>query len=210
MYFKQVHIGGYDSNLSYLIGDENTKEVAVVDPDNLPLLNQIIQSDGLEIVAILLTHGHFDHTVGCEEMQKQSAAKIYLHEKNTKLEDLLPENCQIVKNDDQIQIGELKIKVVETPGHTPGSVCYYVDGKLITGDTLFIGGCGRCDLAGGNPQQMYNSLFNVIGKLPDTTEIYPGHDYGRAPHASLVEEKLNNRFYLCNSEEEFLRERMGY
>lgn len=210
MYFKQIHIGGYDNNLSYLVGDERTREVAVVDPDNIPLLQEMIEEDSLKVTAILLTHGHHDHTAGCKEMHELSGAAIYMHPENAKAQDLPKEIVRLIENGQEIVVGTIRIKAISTPGHTPCSTCYLADDKLLTGDTLFIDGCGRCDLTGGDPQKMYHSLNTVIGKLPDNTEIYPGHDYGHAPHASLAQQKSNNKYYLAESEEDFIALRMGY
>lgn len=183
--------------------------MAVVDPCDLPTLQKVIEEDGLKVVAILLTHGHFDHSAGCEEMHKITGAPIYLHERNSKLQELDTETAEPLKDGSEITVGSVTIKAIATPGHTPGSVCYLVDSKLVTGDTLFVEGCGRCDLAGGDPHQMYNSFFNVIGSLPLDTEIYPGHDYGSSPSSTLAREKQNNRFYQCESEDRFISLRMG-
>lgn len=208
MYFKQVQVGGFDNNFSYFIGDEKTREIAVVDPINLPLLEEIISKDDLEVVGIMPTHGHFDHTGETKEFQEKTGATVYLHPENP-LKAVLPtENVILLSNGYEITIGESVIKAIFTPGHTPDSVCFLAGNKLITGDTLFVGGCGRCDLEGGDADELYESLFNVIGKLPDNTEIYPGHDYGDQPFSNIRNEKQKNRFYLADSKEKFKRLRL--
>lgn len=208
LYFKQIQIGGYDRNFSYIIGDADSKKVAVVDPDNLPLIEEIIAEEELEVVAVLLTHSHFDHVAGCQDLAQLTGATVYLHKHNFHIESL---NGKLVplSDGDQIKLGAVTLTAMETFGHTQDSICYLLDAanggpKLITGDTLFINGCGRCDLPGGNVSQMYDSLHRKILSLPAETEIYPGHDYGHVPFDTLQNQKSSNKYLACSSEEEFI------
>lgn len=208
LYFKQIQIGGYDHNFNYIIGDADSKEVAVVDPDNLPLLEEIIAEEELNVVAILLTHSHFDHVAGCEDLAELTGATVYLHRHNFHVESL-QSPAKTLQDGDKIKLGKITLRVIETLGHTQDSVCYFLDEKnggpkLITGDTLFIDGCGRCDLPGGDVNQMYDSLYHKILSLPPETQIYPGHDYGHAPFATLANQKASNKYLLCPSEKEFI------
>ena len=204
MYLKQIQVGGLDSNFSYFIGDENTKEIAIVDPINLKMLDEIVEEENLHVKALLLTHGHEDHIGDALEFQEKYGAMIYKHPLNP----LETANSFPLIDGFEIEIGSTKIQVMFTPGHTPDSVCYLTEGKLLTGDTLFVGGCGRCDLEGGDVDKLYDSLINRIGNLADETEIYPGHDYGDTPFSTLRNEKATNRFYLIRDIEEFRKIRI--
>ena len=106
---------------------------------------------------------------------------------------------------DRVEVGSLKVGVLHTPGHIPDHICLLVDGKVLTGDTLFIGECGRTDLVGGDPGAMYESLFNKLLKLDDSTEVYPGHDYGRKPSSTIGEERRSNYTLKPRTKEEFIR-----
>ncbi|HQO59125.1 MAG TPA: MBL fold metallo-hydrolase, partial [Candidatus Omnitrophota bacterium] len=114
-----------------------------------------------------------------------------------------------VADGERYSLGDVTLEFRHTPGHTPGSQCFLTAGRLLTGDTLFFEGCGRCDLPGGNARRMYDSLYNVILKLPESTLIYPGHDYGDASSATLGEQKQTNPYLRCRSPEEFLTDCLG-
>lgn len=208
MYFQQVKVGGYDENFAYLVGDEKSREIAVVDPDNLPLLRSIIERDSLKPVAILVTHEHFDHLAGVEELALAFKIPVYIHFEGR---HALPFGLEIeeIADGDVIDIGAVEIQVLHTPGHAPGAVCYLVEDKLITGDTLFVGGCGRCDLEGGDIEAMYRSLYKRLKKLPDHIKVYPGHDYGDKSFSTIGEEKKSNPYLICSSKTEFIEEREG-
>ncbi len=209
MYFKQISIGGYDHNFSYLIGDANTKEVAVVDPDNLPMIEKIVQDENLKITAIFITHEHFDHISGIPEALKRWSVPIYAHELAIEKIGEIDGEVRGLIDREEIEIGSsdsITLKVIHTPGHSPGSVCYLVENKLIVGDILFVGGCGRCDLPGGDLRAMWKS-FNKLKELPNDIEIYPGHDYGKTPYSTLGNEKNINQFFSCERFSEFLKKR---
>lgn len=185
MFFRQIKQHG--DNFSYVIGDAFTKEAIVVDPSyNTDEIINILKAQNLKIKYVIATHHHTDHTKGNEELRSSFGAKIVAH----KLSKI---NQDIAVNDgDVIKVGSIDIKVIYTPGHTSDSICLLVDNKLLTGDTLFVGECGRTDLPGGNPEDMYNSLFNKLLMFNDVIEVYPGHDYGPKPNSTIGEERKSN------------------
>jgi hydroxyacylglutathione hydrolase len=199
MFFKQIQQHG--DNFSYIIADEVKREAAVVDPSyNAGVISSVIKAENLKLVYIIDTHGHSDHTAGNQELRSIFGAKIAAHKQSRVNADIK------VDEDEIISIGSISIKVIYTPGHTPDSICLLVDNqKLLTGDTLFVGECGRTDLPGGNSKSMYNSLFNKIAKLNDNIEVYPGHDYGSKSYSTIGEEKRENYTLKPRSLVEFIR-----
>ncbi len=183
MYFKQVK--EVSNNFSYVITDSNY--AVVVDPSyNATQLIQLIENLDRSLTFIINTHHHHDHTSGNNQIKKHFDGQIITHRLSKISKD------RQVEDNDLITIGELIFQVIHTPGHTPDSICLLIDNKLLTGDTLFVGECGRTDLAEGNSKDMYNSLFHKILKLPDTTEVYPGHDYGPKPISTIGYERETN------------------
>lgn len=185
MFFKQVkHMG---DNFSYVLADEATKEAAVVDPSfNADAIMKIVRDQNLKAKYIINTHDHPDHTLGNDEIRSALGAKIVAHQLSDIRKDVS------VVDGDAIKLGKTVVKVIHTPGHSPDSICLLVDGKLLTGDTLFVGECGRTDLPDGNPESLYNSFFGKLMKLDDDVEVYPGHDYGPDPRSTIgVERKTN-------------------
>jgi hydroxyacylglutathione hydrolase len=197
MFFRQVQQHG--DNFSYIIADDTTREAAVVDSSyNAGEITRILQAENLKLKYIINTHGHSDHTAGNQELRSMSSAKIVAH----KLSRI---NADMKVNDgDVIRIGSITVKVIYTPGHTPDGICLLVDGKLLTGDTLFVGECGRTDLPGGNSKSMYDSLFHKLLKLDDDVEVYPGHDYGSKPSSTIGGEKRSNYTLEPRSLAEFI------
>ncbi len=206
---KRIPLGPM-GNLVYLVGDQITKKIAVVDPAwDIPAILKEAQKAGLEIVCGLLTHGHYDHSDGASELVKELNIPIYISEKE--IEIYLPRcpNLKITKDHQKIKIGTIDIECIQTPGHTPGCQCFYIPGHLLTGDTLFVNACGRCDLPGGSAKTMYHTLYDILLKLPDQTTIYPGHAYGARLTSTLGQERKTNPYLTCVSEADFLRNRMG-
>jgi hydroxyacylglutathione hydrolase len=198
MIFVQMLIGEM-INFTYLIGDEDSGLAAVIDPaDDADKILKEAEKHNLKIAYIINTHAHFDHIKANEELASKTRAKIIMHEKAKAKKDIS------VKDNDIIEIGKLKIRVIHTPGHTPESICLLIDKKLLTGDTLFVGGCGRTDLPGGNPEELYYSLLKLM-ELDDNTEIYPGHDYGEKPYSTIGYEKSYNYALSFRTKEEFIR-----
>jgi len=206
---KQMEIGPMQ-NFQYFLGDERTGEIAVVDPAwDVDFLCDEIKSQGYKVVTVFLTHGHPDHTNGVEAFVKRHNVPIYISKHEVAV--LKPRHKNLVEVEDRavLKTGAIEWECFLTPGHSPGCHCFKHGDILITGDTLFIDGCGRCDLPGSDPKKMYNSLYNVIMKFPEATVIYPGHNYGPIPYATLAEQKRTNPYLQCKSLEEFLEERMG-
>ena len=197
MLFKQIKYRG--DNFSYIIADETSREAAIVDPSlNQDVLMKSIKDQKLKLNYIIDTHGHGDHTAGNDDLKRASGGQIVAHKISDVRKDVPVENGDILK------LGKIIIKVIHTPGHTPDSISLLVDGKILTGDTLFVGECGRTDLPGGNPTDIYHSLFDKLGKLDDKTEVYPGHDYGPKPSSTIGEQKRTNYVLEKRTLKEFL------
>jgi hydroxyacylglutathione hydrolase len=198
MFFRQVQRHG--DNFSYIIADDTTREAAVVDSSfNAGEITRILTAENFNLKYIINTHSHSDHTAGNAELCSTFSARTVAH-------ILSRINADVAVDDgDIIRIGSIPVKVIHTPGHTPDSICLLVDNqKLLTGDTLFVGECGRADLPGGNSQSMYNSLFKKILKLNDDVEVYPGHDYGSKPSSTIGEERRSNYTLEPRSLAEFI------
>lgn len=206
---KQFEIGPLN-NFIYFVGDPETKEIAVVDPAwDVPYLCGEADKKGYKIKAVFLTHGHPDHVNGLNEILSRHNVPAYISTHEAPFYKPKHKNLIEVQDHEKLKIGNIEFECILTPGHTPGCQCFKYKDILITGDAIFIDGCGRCDLPGGDAKVMYNSLYNIIGKLPDTTLIYSGHNYGPTPFATLQEQKNTNPYLQCASLEEFLQERMG-
>lgn len=152
----------------------------------------------LIVIYVINTHEHMDHTAGNEEIKSMFGAKVVAHELSTVSHDIS------VTDGDVLTVGHLDIRVIHTPGHSPDSICLLVDGKLLTGDTLFVGECGRTDMEGGSAEDMYHSLFDKLIKLDDNIEVYPGHDYGKTKHSTIGTEKKNNYTLASRTLDEFI------
>lgn len=191
---------GVMANFTYVIADEGSGRGVVIDPTvgTLPKVLRVIESEGLRIDSILITHSHPDHTSGVRQLVAETGARVVAHrtagiKKDVSLEDGA-----------ELEVGGLRIRVLHTPGHSRDSLCYLVDGKLFTGDTLFVGECGRTDIPGGDAGALYDSLFGKLLRLPDEVEVYPGHDYGPRPTSSLGQERRTNYTLEPRSREEFI------
>ena len=209
VFVKQIMVGSMQ-NFAYFIGDKETAQIAVVDPAwDVDLICQEAEKNNFKIVSILLTHGHYDHTDGVPGLLSRHDVPVYISEHESKIYMPDCKNLKKTKDREKIKIGNVNIECILTQGHTMGSQCFYVPGHLITGDTLFVHGCGRCDLPGGDAKKMYHSLYNIIGKLPDETIIYPGHFYGSSEIATLKSQKETNPYLQSKNLEHFLSKRMG-
>ena len=205
LFLHQMELGPMQ-NFIYLVGCERTREAAVVDPAwDVPAILKTAKDHNLRIQTILLTHTHFDHINGVEELLKATDARVFVHKKEAALLRYGSLSVKKIESGDEVKVGDLKVTFIHTPGHTPGSQCFYVGDRLITGDTLFINGCGRCDLPGGSPEEMYRSLTGTLKKMHDRTKVYPGHHYAVETVSTLGDEKRHNPFMLSGSVEEFLR-----
>jgi hydroxyacylglutathione hydrolase len=199
---EQIKIG-FD-NFSYVIYCPTDKQAAIVDPslDSTRTL-QFIASKKLTLEYILITHHHSDHSADSKRIKSLfPQAKIVTSEEDGKKLAMKPDI--VVSDESQLKIGKILVTFLVTPGHTPGGICIIVNNEaLLTGDTLFIGDCGRTDLPGGNLVQMYASLNEKIMKLPDELIVYPGHDYGEKPFDSLGCQKRTNKTLKAKTLKEF-------
>ena len=197
MFFKQIKQVG--DNFSYIVAEEATGEAAVVDPSfNANAIVRLARENGLSIKYVINTHHHSDHVAGNAKIKSCFGSKIVAHKLSKTEKDI-----EVVEGD-ILKVGGIAAKVIHTPGHSPDSICLLIDKKLITGDTLFVGECGRTDLPGGSSIDMYNSLLNKLMKLDDDIEVYPGHDYGSRPRSTIGEEKRTNYTLEKRSLDEFV------
>lgn len=198
MIFEQVKAVNGD-NFSYIVGDEDTKEVVIVDPSfSADQLIRITEKMGLNVRYVIDTHSHRDHTDDNEAIAERFDAKIVAH-RSARIDKDIP-----VDDGGVIKVGRVEVKVIHTPGHTPDGICLLVDGKVLTGDTLFVGECGRTDMPGGSTEDLYHSLFDKLLKLDDSVEVYPGHDYGDRPHSTIGLERRTNYVLEQRTLKEFI------
>jgi len=186
-------------NFTYLLEDEDTGEAIVIDPSwDLPDVIQTIERNNMKVKYIVNTHYHFDHTIGNDFMVKSTGAKIIQHKESALKNDMK------VSNGDKIKFGNSEITVFHTPGHSKDSICLVGDDKIFSGDTLFVGNCGRVDLPGGNAKELYRSLFDVISKMNENYVLYPGHNYGSSASSTIGKEKKTNFVLQPRTEDEFV------
>ena len=207
---EQIQIGPMQ-NFAYLVGSKASREVAVVDPawDIDGLLDRINER-GYKLTAALVTHYHPDHcggsfgqnkVEGIAELLAKNPVKIYANKHEAdglkKITGISDNDMTRVDSGDRLNLGDVEVEFLHTPGHTPGSQCFRIKHTLVSGDTLFIDGCGRVDLPGSNTEDMYHSLQKLAG-LPDDTLLLPGHNYSTVPHATLAETKQINTYLRIN------------
>jgi glyoxylase-like metal-dependent hydrolase (beta-lactamase superfamily II) len=194
----QLQVGNMQ-NFTYVLEDEETKEAVIIDPSwDLDLIIETVERNDLKVKYIINTHHHFDHTIGNDAMVKYTNSKILQHESSTLKNDVK------LSNGEKIKFGNSELTVIHTPGHSKDSICLVGDGKIISGDTLFVGNCGRVDLPGGSAKELYHSLTGIICKLDDNLILYPGHNYGSSPHSTIGKEKKTNFVLQHRTEEEFV------
>ena len=219
LYFRQI-LAGPMANFVYLVGSRTTHEAVVVDPAwDVKEILELAEGDGMKVVGALVTHTHFDHVggkfqgqhiPGLVEFLELAQAKVYVHK--AELERLPIPASEATPTDAQssLTLGEVTIEFIHTPGHTPGSQCFKVRDRVVSGDTLFIGSCGRTDLPGSDPGAMYESLTQKLAKLDEATLVFPGHNYAEhATHSSIALEKTRNPMLRFPSKSAFLAA-MGY
>jgi glyoxylase-like metal-dependent hydrolase (beta-lactamase superfamily II) len=197
---EQIQVGQM-ANFTYLIIDEEEKEIAIIDPSwDLDKVFEIIKRNSYRVKFIINTHTHFDHILGNEQVLAITNCQIVQHENSMDRHDIA------VKDGDRIRVGNIVIDILHTPGHSKDSICLIVDSKIIfTGDTLFVGNCGRIDLPGGNVNEMYDSLLRRIIKLNDELTVYPGHNYGMKTVSTIGEEKNTNYVLAPRTLQDFIQ-----
>jgi len=219
LYFQQLEMGPMQ-NFVYLIGSTETRKVAVVDAAwEIDRILRIAAADEMEITHAFVTHTHPDHVggrfagveiEGVTELLSKCKTKIVVHKAEAEfLKGLSPSDIIKAESGDKIDVGGVEIQLLHTPGHTPGSQCFLVDNRIVSGDTLFIGACGRVDLPGSNPEQMYYSLTQKLMALPDDMILFPGHNYSATPTSTMGEQKKTNPYLRFTSLKQFLSS-MGY
>ncbi len=222
LYFAQIAAGEM-ANLVYLVGSRATRECLIVDPAwSVDALLDQAEADGMNVVGALVTHYHQDHVggsifgmqiEGLDRLLARQPVPIHVNEVEA---DGLRKVTGVSESDlvrhaggDVVELGGIRVRLLHTPGHTPGSQCFLVEeagggGRLVSGDTLFLGSCGRVDLPGGDPEALYESLHGTLGRLPDETLLYPGHMYASEPHSSLGEQRRTNPYLRVSTLRDFL------
>jgi hydroxyacylglutathione hydrolase len=229
LYFRQLLAGrqvaashpmaGRMANFMYLLGDTQTREAFVVDPAwDVRSLLDVAEADGYTVRGALVTHYHPDHVggdlfglsvEGLSRLMEIGAVPVYVNKHEAdglkKVTGLAESDLRRVDDSDRARIGEIEIQFLHTPGHTPGSQCFLLGNRLVAGDTLFVQGCGRVDLPGGDPDAMYHTLTGKLAKLPSNTVLYPGHDYGPTPTSTIGDELRQNRYMRIRSLDDWRR-----
>jgi hydroxyacylglutathione hydrolase len=213
LYLRQLELGPMQ-NFVYLIGDSVTRDCVVVDPAwDIEAIVETVAGDGMNLRAALVTHTHQDHVgghlfgfdiPGVTELLERARVKVYVHKAEREHLRGMGTDLMPVEGGDTLSIGRRALTFLHTPGHTPGSQCFLIDGRLISGDTLFIQSCGRTDLPGSDPGEMYTSLTQRLGALPEETVVYPGHNYG-GDSTTIGAEKRHNPMMRFRSMSDFLR-----
>lgn len=206
-------------NFVYLIGDRETGEAVAVDPAyGVQDLVDILAEDGMRLTGALATHYHPDHVggsmmgveiEGVAELLEIAPVKIHVQEAEKpwvqRVTGASDSDFTIHSSGDTVMVGDIPIELIHTPGHTPGSQCFYVDGCLVAGDTLFLEGCGRTDLPGGDAGELYDSVTKKLAKVPDTARLYPGHLYSPEASAPMEEVRRWNVVFQPKDRETFVR-----
>ena len=232
LYFRQLLAGrqvattnpvaGQMANFMYLIGDPKKREAVIVDPAwDVHSLIESAEKDGYKIVGSLVTHYHPDHiggdlfgiqVEGIVRLLEHAAVPIYVNKHDAQgvqvVTGVSESDLSKVDDGDTLKVGSVEIKFLHTPGHTPGSQCFMVGNRLVAGDTLFVQGCGRVDLPGGDSEAMYYSLTQKLAKLPTDTILYPGHHYGPNETSTIATELEQNAYLRIRSIEDW-RHMMG-
>ncbi len=206
-------------NFAYALGDRAKGEAVLVDPAYAPSeLIDAIEADGMRLSGVLVTHYHADHAggnlfghdiAGLRGVLEQASVPVHVQKSEVpwvvRAAGVGEADLVAHDPDDRVIVGDLEVRLIHTPGHTPGSQCFLVEGRLVAGDTLFLEGCGRTDLPGSDPAAMYESLQVRLARLPDSTVVYPGHLYSAEPSADLAEVKRWNPVLAPRTSEEWLR-----
>jgi len=199
MLLRQFRIGPY-LNFTYIVAESEGGAAVVIDPSyGIDPVLEAVDELKVKVRYILNTHSHKDHVAGNADVRARTGAKVVAHRVAPLGQDVS------VDEGDQIRTGALSFQVLHTPGHTKDSVCYVFDGQIATGDALFVGECGRTDLPGGDPSEMYDTLLGRLVQLDDALVVLPGHDYGPTPTSTIGREKAENYTLQPRTREEFLQ-----
>ena len=199
MILDQFRVGPY-LNFTYLVAEADGGDAVVIDPSyGIEPVLDAIDHRSVKVRYILNTHSHQDHVAGNQEVRERTGAKVVAHRVAPLHQDVS------VEDGDAVAAGRLHFQVLHTPGHTKDSVLYLFEGQVATGDTLFVGECGRTDLPGGDPSEMYDSLLRRVVALDDGLVVLPGHDYGVTPTSTIGREKKENYTLQPRTREEFLQ-----
>lgn len=210
LYLQQLEVGPMQ-NFIYLIGDTEKRECMMVDPAwNVESVLKVAAEDDMKITGALVTHGHNDHCNGVPDFIAKTQKPVYVNKNEIPYMKNLKSELTPVEAGTKIRVGDFTLTFLHTPGHTPGSQCFMIENHLVSGDTLFINACGRCDLPGGNAEQMYESL-QTLSKVGDDVILLPGHNYSDdgSTVSTIGKEKKENPYYQVASLQEFLYDRMG-
>ncbi|MCC5952262.1 MAG: MBL fold metallo-hydrolase [Acidimicrobiia bacterium] len=205
-------------NFVYLIGDRQSGEAVVVDPAYDPRgILEVLAADEMRLTGVLATHYHPDHVggnmmgyqiAGISELLEQIDVPVHVQDDEaeyvTHVTDVGGPALVRHHSGDEVRVGDVAIELIHTPGHTPGSQCFFVDNRLVAGDTLFLQGCGRTDLPGGDPAALYTSLTQRLAKVPDSAVLFPGHLYSPEPSATMGETREQNYVFAPRNEAEWL------
>ncbi|GJF10071.1 MBL fold hydrolase [Mycolicibacterium cyprinidarum] len=222
LYFRQL-LAGRDfaagdmiaaqmRNFAYLIGDRQTGDTVVVDPAYAARdLVDALEADGMHLSGVLVTHHHPDHVggsmmgfelKGLAELLEQVSVPVHVNEHEadwvSRITGIAPSELTSHQHGDKVSVGDIDIELLHTPGHTPGSQCFLLDGRLVAGDTLFLEGCGRTDFPGGNVDEMFRSL-QALAQLPGDPTVFPGHWYSAEPSAPLSDVRSTNYVYRASN-----------
>lgn len=206
-------------NFVYLIGDRVTGEAVVVDPAYAVAdLVELAAADDIRLTGALVTHYHQDHVggsmmgfhvQGVADLLELVGMKVHVQAEERhgvqQVTGLADSDLEVHHSGDVVTVGEIEIELIHTPGHTPGSQCFYVGDRLVAGDTLFLEGCGRTDLPGGDAGQLYESITQKLAKVPGSATLYPGHQYSPAPSAPLEDVRRTNFVFLPSDRQTFVR-----
>jgi len=222
LYFRQIQAGDM-ANFVYLIGSRSTREAVIIDPAwDIPRLLDVAKTDDMTIVGALATHYHQDHIggslfghqiPGLNEFLELNPAPVHVNKLEapgtSQVSGIAESELVSHEPGDTIELGGITIRLIHTPGHTPGSQCFLVEesnqpGHLVSGDTLFLGSCGRVDLPGSDPEAMYHSLNHTLKALPDETLLFPGHLYSPEGQSTIGEQKATNPMLRVSSLDMFL------
>lgn len=199
MKIEQFLVGEMD-NFTYVLVDEKNRNSIIVDPSwNLDVIFDFLKKNDLNNMFIINTHSHFDHILGNEEVLINTGAKVIQHKNSPLKKDIEVDDEQSMK------FGDSEIKIIHTPGHSKDSICLIIDNKtMLTGDTIFVGSCGRLDLPGSDPDEMFESIYKKLFNLDENLIILPGHNYGSKKISTLQHEKNSNFVFKFKNKEEFL------